>query len=63
MDSEMKVLHQSTRVMPDGTEVTLTISTAKGAPISEEDKAFIRRFIPMSAGVVLDHVEDENIER
>ncbi len=56
---KMKTIKSHEWTNPDGCKCTLTVSTADGAPISEEDQAFIRRLVPMAAEEVINAVAPE----
>ncbi len=51
----MKMVFEKTWVQEDGTKCTLTVES--NGPISEENRAFISRFLPLAAGKMLDEVE------
>ena len=52
----MRIIHSSTMKCEDGTQVTATISTQDGGPVSPEDRAFINRFLPLTAGLALEEI-------
>lgn len=61
----MRVITSTDWVNPDGTECSLTVSTKDGEPLSEEDQAFIRRFLPLASELVIEATtseDDDNAE-
>lgn len=56
MNPEMVVIRESTVTYPDGTTVTVTVSTADGSPLSPEDLAAINRMVPLAAGSMIDEL-------
>jgi len=53
----MKLPRTSTVELKDGTKLTLEIYGAK--TLSEKDRAFINRFLPLAAGMIIDEVNRE----
>ena len=50
-------IYSNSETLADGTRLTMTVSTADGAQLSPEDRAFISRFVPLAAGSVVDKLE------
>ena len=51
-------IYSNSETLADGTQLTMTVSTADGAQLSPEDRAFISRFVPLAAGSVVDKLAE-----
>lgn len=56
---EMKVIATHEYTLESGIHVKMTVSTKNGEPVSPEDQAFLRRILPLGAGMTLDAVAPE----
>ncbi len=54
MKPGMVRIRESAETYPDGTTVTITVSTPNGEPLSPEDLAGIHRMLPLAAGSIID---------